>query len=1077
MGTSSHQETGLRGRPDPVFGATPFLVNAQRHVARLIAERTPAALILPPVDAVLPAQDRQDSQVDSLDGWLALADLVGSAKNRTLEQRIVDTVDRVGRPQASSVVASGDEQRATRVTGRRILLYTDDPQHGGVAQYNHTMLMALISAGHQVSCVQSASDSPMSREQSAAGIKHFWLDYDTGREFGRTLEDTGHAERVFAAEQPDLVIFSDCSPVSNMAARQVAITRGIPYVVVVGFVGVYLAKTFAGQVERLARQYSQAHAVIAVSEDNLTLLRQHFGLSPSQGSVIHYGRPDRFFAEPYGAVRARLRGEQNIPADALVCFTAARLTPIKGFVYQLNAARNLLGQGVGRDVHFAWAGDGEQRAEIERGIAERGLQARVHLLGQRWDVADWYDAADVFVLPSHLEGMPLAIMEAMAKGLPVIATAVSGIPEELGDTGKLLPDPARDAAAVVRGLVETIKLWSESEELRLSEGRRCKERAQQMFREALMVERTLRVVDQGLRSGRKPTSAVDSRLAEARRLFEKGDHVQALRLAATVVASDQRSYEALAIIGEVVLRQNAQVAEGIFKQALNIRPTDPNIAAGLGEALLAQGKGGEAGPVLQSALLRDPHNLRVLLALAGWHEREDRSSEAIELLRRVGTVAPTRADVHLRLGHLLKHSGRLTDALSEHRKACGASAPLLAVDPRRRPVRVAFLVQYPQGWTSIRSAWQAFREDPQFVVTVIASPNQTPNQVEGGSEAIYGFLAGKGVPFVRWTEAHLGPNFADVLFVQLPYDITRPAPLQTAPLLRLVPRLAYVPYALEIGGGSENIDLLTNLPLHQLAWAIFARSERHKAAFAKFCASGGAHVVVTGHPKMDALRDLDAQRDGELEAFVAGRRMVVWNPHYDARPDGSDWGTGYSTFLRWWKFLPAEFARRPDMAFVIRPHPLFFDTLAKRGLLLSEQIEEFLGRCQAAGNIHIDRRSSYLPAFASSAAMLSDASSFVLEYAATGRPLLYLHNPHGPGLNADGAFVRDYCATAQDEIAIVRFLDSVATGDDAGGEDRRAAYRREFMHMPEDGAGVAIKNAVLARLKEEAAQLPVEATD
>ena len=118
----------------------------------------------------------------------------------------------------------------------------------------------------------------------------------------------------------------------------------------------------------------------------------------------------------------------------------------------------------------------------------------MHLLGQRWDVADWNDAADVFVLASHIEGMPLAIMEAMAKGVPVVATAISGIPEELGDTGRLLPDPSLDPKATVRELARVLTELAHAPALRADLGRRGRERAEAMFREERMTARTLALV-------------------------------------------------------------------------------------------------------------------------------------------------------------------------------------------------------------------------------------------------------------------------------------------------------------------------------------------------------------------------------------------------------------------------------------------------------------------------------------------------------------------------------------------------------------------------------------------------------
>ena len=90
--------------------------------------------------------------------------------------------------------------------------------------------------------------------------------------------------------------------------------------------------------------------------------------------------------------------------------------------------------------------------------------------------------------------MPLAVMEAMAKGLPVVASAVSGIPEELGATGQLLPDPRQHCNQAVLTLAQTIVLWTQQAKIRRQVGAACRARAELMFREELMVRRTLDVV-------------------------------------------------------------------------------------------------------------------------------------------------------------------------------------------------------------------------------------------------------------------------------------------------------------------------------------------------------------------------------------------------------------------------------------------------------------------------------------------------------------------------------------------------------------------------------------------------------
>jgi glycosyltransferase involved in cell wall biosynthesis len=103
-------------------------------------------------------------------------------------------------------------------------------------------------------------------------------------------------------------------------------------------------------------------------------------------------------------------------------------------------------------VRLRIAGDGPDRAALAGEIEHLGLGEMVELLGTRTDVAELLAAAHVFVLSSDSEGLPMSVLEAMAAGVPVVATAVGGIPELVadGETGRLVPprDPAALAAAL-----------------------------------------------------------------------------------------------------------------------------------------------------------------------------------------------------------------------------------------------------------------------------------------------------------------------------------------------------------------------------------------------------------------------------------------------------------------------------------------------------------------------------------------------------------------------------------------------------------------------------------------------------
>lgn len=560
--------------------------------------------------------------------------------------------------------------------------------------------------------------------------------------------------------------------------------------------------------------------------------------------------------------------------------------------------------------------------------------------------------------------------------------------------------------------------------------------------------------------------------AEARASFGRGDLTAALAQGRAALQRDGNNVAALTLLAELsLLKQGGPLAEKLLRQARVVAPDDALVLALLGEALLLQRKLPEADLVLARAVSVAPTEFRALRALAALREAQGRADLAVRILEEAVRLHPQARDLAAQLGRLLRRAGQVLEGLEWQRRALGASDPIEPVDVNERPVRVALLAQHPQGWTSLESVWRALSADADFSVTVLAAPYLHPYPPEGGPEAIYDFLARQGVPFARWNEASLEPGFADVVFVQNPYDVTRPAPLRTPQLLKLVPRLAYVPYGLEIGGGDANAENQFNLPLQQHAWAVFARSTRHRAMFERHCRTGAAHVAVTGHPRLDSLRELAASApDAEFAAFARGRRVVFWNPQFDIRADG----TGYSTFLLWQEFLLQEFARRQDLAFVIRPHPLFFGTLEARRIWSRAQVEDFLRRVAEAGNVLIDRRASYLPVFAASHAMLSDASTFLLEYAATGKPLLYLHNPRGPSLNDDGEFVRAHSYTAERAEEIAAFLDLVARGEDPRGEARRRAYP-EVMHCPAEGVGEAIKHHLRQRLAAECAR-PVAVT-
>lgn len=136
-----------------------------------------------------------------------------------------------------------------------------------------------------------------------------------------------------------------------------------------------------------------------------------------------------------------------MPADTLVAGTAGRLVPVKNHRALLDALQRLQQRGI--TPMLLVAGDGPLRDGIAQQAAALGLERQVRLLGHRPDIETVLAALDVFVLPSASEGLPNTVLEAMASGVPVVATHVGGVDElvEHGETGLLTPPGATGALA------------------------------------------------------------------------------------------------------------------------------------------------------------------------------------------------------------------------------------------------------------------------------------------------------------------------------------------------------------------------------------------------------------------------------------------------------------------------------------------------------------------------------------------------------------------------------------------------------------------------------------------------------
>lgn len=251
--------------------------------------------------------------------------------------------------------------------------------------------------------------------------------------------DAGRHLTVLRDFRPQLIHAHFATRATAMA-REFAADLGVPYTFTAHRYDIFdkPPKDFRARADGAA-------AVVTVSEANVEYMERSFGIGRARMRLIPCGIDTEQFRP--GGVR--------IEPPHIVC--VARLEPVKNHAMLLQACALLRGRGL--DFRCVLIGDGKSREAVAEERARLGLEDIVLMTGaaDQDQVCRWWQGAAIAVLPSNSEGMPVSLMEAGACGLPIVATAVGGIPEMLahGVSGLLIPPG--DAAALASALEELLR--------------------------------------------------------------------------------------------------------------------------------------------------------------------------------------------------------------------------------------------------------------------------------------------------------------------------------------------------------------------------------------------------------------------------------------------------------------------------------------------------------------------------------------------------------------------------------------------------------------------------------------------
>jgi len=348
-------------------------------------------------------------------------------------------------------------------------------------QFLLPLMRTMRARGHDV--VGACAEGDLLAEVRAEGFRVIPVP------FARRVSPLAHLRAfcalvaIFRAEKPDIVHAH--MPISGFLARMAAWIAGVPTIAYTchGFLfnqtGSWPRRGASLILEWLAGRVTDIFLTVSTAE-----ARDARRLGIARHAVpVGNGRSVAVF-HPDAEARQRIRQELDTPQDRVVVAAVSRLIAIKGYGELAAAMRTV----TDADLWVVGERLPTDRGEDMGGLLDAaGLDGRLRRLGYRRDVAAILAAADVFVLPSHFEGLPMSVIEAMLTGLPVVATSIRGPEEQVVDgvTGLLVPP--RQSAPLAAALNRLVG----DPALRRHMGMAGRERALELYDEAKVLDRTL----------------------------------------------------------------------------------------------------------------------------------------------------------------------------------------------------------------------------------------------------------------------------------------------------------------------------------------------------------------------------------------------------------------------------------------------------------------------------------------------------------------------------------------------------------------------------------------------------------
>tara|TARA_R110001599_G_scaffold352492_1_gene587531 strand:+ start:4338 stop:5687 length:1350 start_codon:yes stop_codon:yes gene_type:complete len=378
----------------------------------------------------------------------------------------------------------------------------------------------------------------------------------------------------------------------------------------------------------------------------------------------------------------------------------------------------------------------------------------------------------------------------------------------------------------------------------------------------------------------------------------------------------------------------------------------------------------------------------------------------------------------------------------------------------KKPVKVLFICHEPSLWSMFDSIYQEMDKDLGFSPLVVALPYSHASLPRGQfkDSEIFEFCQQQNIKVIKGydKEQNVWINplelLPDYVFFQTPYDLF--PSIWSVQQISTIANVCYVPYATSLFRGDVD-DILHPELFFKCVYLFFKESNFTRELFVKKLQDNAwldkGKVIASGHPKLDYIKkNLQLRGSAWRQGIKENITRILWTPRWNT----SD---GCCHFFDYKSFFTSFCAEHQNIDFTFRPHPLCLQNFLKSGELSADEYKRLLSDYKQSDNQSLDDSPEYHDTFLTCDILVSDVSSMMLEFFATGKPIIYTHRNNL--FNEFGQALSDAFYWVTNEQELEATLKQLIAGDDPLFQ-KRHELMKELIHKTSDGAGREIKNLI-----------------